>query len=125
MKFAKVVFYIAGIEGLILVTPMYFLESAIAQQDPPAITHPEFFYGFIGVAVAWQILFLIIARDPVRFRLAMLAGIVEKLTFGGAVLLLFFAGRVSTQTMALAAVDLLFAPLFAISFLKTRVPPNG
>ena len=48
MKFAKVVFTIAGILGLIEITPLYFMFSLIGLQDPPPITHPAFFYGFVG-----------------------------------------------------------------------------
>jgi hypothetical protein len=29
-------------------TPLYFLFDAIGRQDPPAITHPQFFCGFAG-----------------------------------------------------------------------------
>jgi len=57
MKFAKWVFRIAGIYGLIVVAPMYLSESQISRDFPPAITHPEYFYGFIGVTLAWQVLF--------------------------------------------------------------------
>ena len=60
MKFARWVFRIAGIYGLIVLVPQYFLEGKIAEQSPPAITHSEFFYGFLGVGIAWQIAFLII-----------------------------------------------------------------
>ena len=46
MKFARWVFAIAGIYGVISVAPLYFMEQAIGKQDPPPITHPVFFYGF-------------------------------------------------------------------------------
>jgi hypothetical protein len=52
MKFAKIVFLIAGIQGLLILAPLYFLERTIGRQAPPAITHPEYFYGFVGVALA-------------------------------------------------------------------------
>jgi len=68
MKFARIVFLIAGIYGILVLTPLYFLEQTIGRETPPPITHPEFFYGFVGVGLAWQIVFLIIARDPLRFR---------------------------------------------------------
>jgi len=42
----------------------------------------EYFYGFVGVGLAWQITFLIIARDPARFRPIMIGGILEKVLFG-------------------------------------------
>ena len=62
MKFSRWLFRIAGIYGLIVLVPQYFLESKIGEQTPPAITHPEYFYGFVGVGIAWQIAFLIIAQ---------------------------------------------------------------
>ena len=64
MKFAKIVFYAAGIWGILVLTPLYFLFDRIGRQDPPPITHPGFYYGFVGVALAWQIAFLIIAPTP-------------------------------------------------------------
>ena len=68
MRFAKVVFWIAGIWGMLVLTPLYFLFDRIGRQDSPSITHPAFYYGFVGTALAWQIAFLIMATNPVRFR---------------------------------------------------------
>ena len=64
MTFARRVFLIAGIYGLIVLLPQYVLEEKNGRDFPPAITHPEYYYGFIGVGVAWQIAFLVIASDP-------------------------------------------------------------
>jgi len=63
MKFAKIIFTVAGIWGVLTLTPLYFTFNLIGQKDPPPITHPAFFYGFIGAALAWQIVFFIIATD--------------------------------------------------------------
>src|SRR5690349_14982683 len=71
-RFATRVFTIAGIYGLIVLIPQYFTESRFATDFPPALTHAEYFYGFLGVTVAWQICFLVIARDPVRMRPVMI-----------------------------------------------------
>ena len=57
MKFARWVFNIAAVYGVISVAPLYFMERTINQQNPPPITHPMFFYGFVGVTLAWQLLF--------------------------------------------------------------------
>jgi hypothetical protein len=62
-RFARRVFLIAGVYGVLIVLPQCSLEARIARDFPPPITHPEYFYGFIGVALAWQIAFLLIARD--------------------------------------------------------------
>jgi len=64
MKFAKYKYLIAGIYGILILVPQYFLETKTGIDYPPPITHPEYFYGFIGVAIVFQILFLVISRDP-------------------------------------------------------------
>jgi hypothetical protein len=54
VRFAKIVFWIAGIWGVLVITPLYFMFDLIGRNDPPPITHPGFFYGFAGAALAWQ-----------------------------------------------------------------------
>jgi len=120
MKFAKVVFLIAGIYGLIVMVPQYFLEARVGRDTPPPITHPEFYYGFIGVTLAWQVVFLIISRDPVRFRAIMIPSILEKIVFVIPALILFSQNRLASIVLAPAALDLLLGVLFVIAFLKTR-----
>src|SRR5438067_12321196 len=58
MKFAKIVFWVASIWGILVLTPLYFMSDLIGRQDPPPITHPAFYYGFVTVALAWQIAFM-------------------------------------------------------------------
>ena len=123
MKFAKWVFLLAGIIGMLELVPLYFCETKIGLDYPPAITHPEFFYGFVGVALAWQVLFLMLARDPVRYRMMMLPGILEKLGYGLAVVALFLAQRVAPLTLVFGGLDLLWVVLFAAAFRATR--PSG
>ena len=119
MKFARRVFLIAGIYGLIVLLPLYFLEEKTGRDFPPPITHPEYYYGFIGVAVAWQIVFLMLSRDPVRYRPMMIPAIVEKASFGIAVVVLYLQHRVSTFTLGAALVDSTFGVLFALAYIKT------
>src|SRR5688572_15959855 len=117
-RFAARVFRVAGWYGLLALLPQYFLERRIGLEQPPAITHPEYFYGFIGIAVAWQVLFLVIASDPVRFRPAIPAGVLEKVTFAVAVWVLFAQGRVTTPSVAFACIDLVLAGLFLRAYIK-------
>ena len=72
MRFARRLFLTSGIYGLIVMTPLYVIEQRVGSDHPPAITHPEYYYGFAGVGIAWQLMFLVIASDPVRYRMAML-----------------------------------------------------
>ena len=120
MRFARLVFLIAGIYGLIVMLPQYSLETRIGIDTPPPITHPEFFYGFIGVTVAWQIVFLIIAKDPVRYRPMMIAAVLEKVVFVIPAIFLFLQNRMAPFVLAPAGADLVLGVLFVIAFLKTR-----
>ena len=119
MRSARWIFAIAGIYGLVALIPQYFLEANYGANNPPAITHPEFYYGFIGVALAFQIAFLIIASDPVRFRPIMLAGVVEKFSFGIAIAVLYMNGRYSGDLLLAAAIDLFLGALFIAAYIRT------
>jgi hypothetical protein len=125
MKFAKRVFLIAGIYGLIVVLPMYLLEDKTGRDFPPVITHPEYYYGFIGVTVAWQILFITLSKDPIRYRLMMIPAILEKVSFGVAIIVLFWQERASIFILAAALVDLCLGVLFVMSYLKTSEGQNA
>jgi hypothetical protein len=122
MKFAKVVFWIAGIWGVLVITPLYFMFDVIGRKDPPPITHPGFFYGFVGLGLAWQIAFLIIASDPVRYRPLMIASIVEKFSFGVAVVILVIQARTGSSDLLFAGTDLLLGVLFVAAYLKAPNP---
>jgi hypothetical protein len=87
--------------------------------SPPAITHPEYFYGFIGVVIAWQLSFLVIAKDPERYRALMPIAFIEKIAFGIPVLLLYAGHRITTSVLGFGVLDLIWALLFAISYLVT------
>jgi hypothetical protein len=91
----------------------------IAQDYPPPITHPEYFYGFIGVVVAWQLLFILLSRDPIRYRPLMLPAIVEKWAYGVALVTLFVNHRVPALLLGFSMVDLAFGVLFAAAFWMT------
>ena len=99
--FANRVFTLAGIYGLVVLLPLYFVEHRLSRDQPPAITHPEFYYGFGGVATPWQVAFLIIGRDPDRYRPLTLAAILEKLAYGlAAVVSLFVGGLAGSMSVA-------------------------
>ena len=119
MKFAKTVFLVAGIYGLIVLVPQFFLERKIGVDTPPPITHPEFFYGFVCVAVAWQVLFLILSRDPIRYRPMMVPAMLEKIGFPIAVLVLYLQGRVAPTIFIPASLDLVLLFLFITAYRKT------
>ena len=120
MRFAKIVFWVAGIWGVLVITPLFFMFSLIGRQDPPTITHPGFYYGFVTAAFTWQIAFFVIARDPLRFRPLMIPSVIEKCGYGIAVTVLFLENRMRSSDLVFGWVDLLFGFLFIAAFVKTK-----
>lgn len=120
MLFAKRVYLIAGIYGLIVLVPQYFLEVKNGLDYPPAITHPEYYYGFVGVGIAWQIAFLVMSTDPVRYRPLMIPSVLEKAGFGIAAVVLFAMGRLNQNMLLAGTIDLVLGTLFVVSYWMTR-----
>jgi len=125
MNFARRVFLIAGIYGLLTLLPIYFLEERIGRDEPPAITHAEYFYGFLGAGLFWQVAFLILSRDPIRFRPLMIPSVLEKATFGIAVIVLFAGGRVSGRLLTFGLIDLAIGILFVVAYVRTARSPGS
>jgi hypothetical protein len=111
---------LAGASGVVLVLPPYFLETRTGIDYPPPINHPEYYYGFFGVTLAWQLMFLVIATDPVRYRLAMLPSMVEKARFVIAILTLYFLERVPAIWLGFATMDATWLVLFIAAYVRTR-----
>jgi hypothetical protein len=119
MKFARIIFCIAAIWGVLVLTPLYFIFNMIGQKDPPPITHPAFYYGFVSVGLAFQIVFIVIATDPVRLRAMMIPSVIEKFGYGATLVVLYLQNRLHPQDLALGGVDVLFGVLFLVAFFKT------
>lgn len=118
MRFAKAVFTGAGIWGLLILAPLYFTFDLVGREYPPPITHPDLYYGFIGLGTAWQIGFLVIARDPARFRPMMIPAVLEKFIFVLSQCALYMQGRVRVGQLAVAGPDLILGILFIVAFVK-------
>ena len=121
IRFWRWVFLSAGIIGLAELAPLYLGEGTLNRTAPPALTHPEFYYGFIGVALAWQLVFMVMARDPARYRPLIPAAVMEKLLYVASTFALYAAGRVQGAGSLLGAtIDLGWLVLFAIATMRTR-----
>ena len=118
MKFAKYTFLLSAIYGLLALLPNYLLELKAGPGNPP-LEHPEFLYGFIGIASVFQIIFLIISRDPVKYRPLMIVSILEKLSFGIPAAILYAKGRLDGPFFIGGMIDLFLAVLFLVSFVLT------
>ena len=122
MRFARVVFIAAGLWGVVVLTPLYFLVDISGRQYVPPTMYPQFFYGFLSVAMAWQIAFLVMGVSPARFRPLMIPAMAEKFGHVVTVAALYGQARISTVDAMAAGPDLLFGVLFVAAFAKTSTP---
>ena len=122
MQFAKWTFRIAGIYGVLLIAPMYLLEPVFNAQGQP-LTHPEHFYGFVGITLAFQFVFLVVSTDFARYRPLIPVFLFEKLCFPAAVWPLYLMGRTPGIVTVFASIDLVLGVLFAISWVRTKPQP--
>ena len=120
MKFARILFWCAGTWGFLVLMPMYFIYSEVGKYSPPPPTHPELYYGFVGVTLAWQVAFFVIATDPARFRPMIIAPVLEKLSYVIALLVLYLQSRISAIQLTTGGPDALLGLLFVIALFKTR-----
>lgn len=106
-------FRAAAVYGAVSLVPAYLV-------PPPNPAAALTYYGFVGTALAFQIVFWIIGGDPARFRPLMLAGVAEKLGFGVPVAILVAHGVAAPVTLLFGGIDLLLGAGF---FLAWRATP--
>ncbi len=120
MKLARWIFLAAAIYGIAVLIPGFFAEAMVQ----PPITHPEFYYGFFASALVWQLMFLLIASDPGRYRLLMLIGVLEKAAFFIPCLALYASGRLGfTGPFLGALIDGVWMQLFLVAWWSARPQP--
>jgi hypothetical protein len=119
MRFAKIVFRIAGIWGLLVIIPLYFLFDTAGRQNPPAINHPEFYFSFVGVTLIWQVAFFVIASDPIRFRPFIIVSVLEKLIYIVTIVVLYMQYQVASNQLIWVGTDSILCLLFIASYFKT------
>jgi hypothetical protein len=119
VRFARRVYGIAGIYGVIVTVAGLFTEARFAEMIPPVIMHPELYYGFFAVTLTWQLAFLVIASDPARYRPLMWVTVLEKAGFVVAVAMLVGTGRSPRAALGLIVGDVILGALFAWSLQRT------
>ena len=108
---AKWIFRIAGIYGLLVVVPLFVADTS-------GLANPVHYYRFAGLALAFQILFLLISTDPVRYRPVMLICVLEKLA-ALPFIVLYLTGRGDEQFFFGGIIDQALAIAFVAAFLLT------
>jgi hypothetical protein len=125
VRFARIVFVVAGIWGIVVLTPFYWLVDVTGRRYDPPAAYPHFFYGFIAVALVWQIAFLVIGSNPARFRTLMIPAILEKFSYVATLAVLYGGGRIASVDAQAAVPDGLLGLLFILAFAKTRALPGS
>jgi hypothetical protein len=123
VTFAKWVFTIGGIWGVLIIGPLFFAEGLMVDATGKAFNHPDTFYGFVGSTFAWQLGYLVIGRNPAPYRPFMLLGALGKFIYFGATWTLFAQGRIPITVPMLASPDLLLAILFVVAWFRTKPAP--
>jgi hypothetical protein len=119
MGLAKWIFLIAGIFGLLSTIPLAFAEKVME------VKQPEFYYGFVLLDICWQVLYVFLSTNPVRYRPMMIPAFLAKGSGTVALTWLYLLGRVSTQWVAIGALDGVFAVLFLVAFWTTSNEPKN
>ena len=81
------------------------------------------YLGFVGTALVFQGVFLVIARDPLRFEPLMPVTLFEKLCFGIPAIAFWARGQADGVTAIFGGIDLALALQFFIAWRKLRSLP--
>ena len=109
--------------GVTVLTPLYWLFDITGRRYQAPVDYPHFFFGFVSVAMAWQIAFLVIGSDPARFRPLMIPSMIEKAGFIVTLAVLYGRARIPALDASAGIPDLVLCLLFAAAFVRTR-PSN-
>lgn len=120
MKFARYVFTIAGLWGIAVLVPLFFLVDISGRRYGAPTEYPHFFYGFLAVALSWQFAFLIIGSDPLRFRSMMIPAFIEKAGYIIWTAALYSQGRITASDAGTAVPDSILLVLFVAAYVKIR-----
>ena len=117
MIFTKIAFWIAAIYGFVLLIPTHSMNH-IGRKAPPAISHPEFYYGFVGVTLLWQCIFVLIALDPLRFRAIIPIAVLEKVAYTVPVVILYLMDKVQPNILGTAFADPILGFIFLVAYFR-------
>jgi hypothetical protein len=121
----RVIYTVAGVYGLLVLTPGLFMEGLFNRTNPPSITHPEFYCGFYGSAIVWQLVFLAIGRNPAAFRRFLPLTVLEKAAFFVPALWLYLNGRLAVSGPLFGAlIDGLWMLAFLLAIAMMRRAPH-
>jgi len=120
VKFAKILFGIAGVWGILVLAPLFFLVDLTGKKYAPPLSYPHFFYGFFALALVFQFVFFTIASDPSRFRPFMILSVLEKASFVSVCAVLYSRGQITLGDASVCFPDFVLGTLFISAYFATR-----
>ena len=111
-RFASRIYFWCAVFG-IGVLALAYLQPV---PDPWHLTH----LGFVGTALVFQGIFLVIARDPLRYEPIMPVTFFEKLCFGVPAVAFAMNGQADVASAVFGAIDLVMMVLFIIAWRGLR-----
>lgn len=118
IAFARRFCRFAGWYGILGLIPLLFMETKFGSHYPPPVSHPEFYFGFISIALSWHVAFLILSRNPLAHRTFLIPAGLEKLAFASSCIALFTFGKAPSFVALFGGIDLCFAGGFFYAFWK-------
>ncbi len=115
---ARWIFSLAAVYGILVLGIWFFI-------TPKMVGHashqqPEIYYGFAGLGLAWQVVFLLIAWDPLRYRpLMLMAAFGEKFFFTGILVVLLIKHIAQRHWIPPAVIDGSLGAAFVLAYFKT------
>jgi hypothetical protein len=123
VKLARWIFILAAVYGIPVLGAWFFITPKMVGRA--SWQQPEIYYGFAGVGLAWQAVFLLIAYDPPRYRPLMLfAAIGEKFFFTGILVVLLLKHIAQRHWIPPAVGDGTLGVAFVIAYFITA-PSSG
>jgi hypothetical protein len=118
VKFARRVYTVAAVYGVMSLVPGFFTVSRFETLFPPILTHPEFYYGFYGLALVWQFAFFVIARDPARLVTMMPVTVLEKAAWAITVTSMVATDRTARAMLITGGIDAVLGVFFTIAYVR-------
>jgi hypothetical protein len=119
MRFATIVLRAAGAWGIVVLLPLYFMFDEPGAHSAAVLSYPFSYFGFLSVALAWQVAFLVMASDPARFRPLMIPAMLEKFGHVATGTVLYAQSRIGAAEWRTVAPDLVLGILFVLAYRRT------
>jgi hypothetical protein len=121
VRFARIVFVVAGVLGLLLLLPLAYSAVVDGQGILPGLGGAGmFFLGFVAQYMCWQILYLVLATNPVRYRPMMIPAFFAQAMGALYPQWLYLYGF--EPWVPVAAVEIALAILFLVAYWTTGQP---